>query len=195
MFSLSFTAKQYMEEVKTEKKLKQQKKQAEYLFATSKEGDDSFDSINVYSKEGSLPVSMNQPKPLKKDMRRRSQTVTSTSECTGSTKSLGRDKSDVKNRRSTFYTDSTSMDVTTPFVDPVMEMDKLVVINRSPSQLLDLMTLVIFVTHKNRECSNSTGKLCIFIKELVGSSPKCGSCPCASLPFYFGTQCVLLSSN
>lgn len=165
MFSLSFTAKQYMEEVKTEKKLKQQKKQAEYLLATSKEGDDSFDSISVFSKEGSLPVSMNQPKPLKKDMRRRSRTVTSTSECTGSTKSLGRDKSDVKNRRSTFYIDSTSMDVTTQFVDPVMEMDKLVVINRSPSQLLDLMTLVIFVTHNNCACSNNTGKLCMFIKE------------------------------
>jgi hypothetical protein len=126
------TAKQYMEEVKIEKKLK---KQTENLHAADKE---------EYPSEGGHYYSTDEMsiiQPTKDMLRRRSQTLTSANEPLGSTKSVRRGKSvthDTMKRGSTFYT--TSMDVTTPFVVPVMEMDPLVVTDRSPSQLLHSIT-------------------------------------------------------
>ena len=133
-----------MEELKIEKKFKQQKKQAEVLPTTEAVQDDAVEGCNDYATDGSLPLSTFRQKAHKNVVvRKRSQTVTSANEPVGSTKSLLRGKSvtqDTMKRSSTFYT--TTMDVTTPFVLPVMEVDTLVVTNRSPSQLLDLMTTV-----------------------------------------------------
>jgi hypothetical protein len=127
------TAKQYMEEVKIEKKLK---KQTENLYAADKEEDYPFESGHHLSAD---EISIIQP--TKDMLRTQSQTLTRANEPLESTKSVRRGKSvahDTMKHRSTFYT--TSVDVTTPFVLPVMEMDPLVVTNRSPSQLLHLMT-------------------------------------------------------
>lgn len=78
-----------------------------------------------------------------KDVRKRSHTVSS-NDSSGSSKSIKSQRADYsKNRRSTFYYSSASTDVTTPFVSPMMEMDSLNVSNRSPADLLDLMTKVL----------------------------------------------------
>jgi hypothetical protein len=133
------TAKQYMEEVKIEKKQRELKKQSDM----SEEQDDPFSGLDC-SLNLNLPSSIIKQAPHKKEVvRRRSQTVTSSIESPGSTKSLKRGKcvtDTSKKRSSIFYVHPATTDVTTPFVLPVMEMDSLVVANRSPSELLDLMT-------------------------------------------------------
>ena len=136
-------AKQYMEEVKMEKKLKPFKRHSGDESQADNNDDEDASAQVPCSTEG-LPSTHFQPKPIKKDIKR-SQTVTSHKETPGSMKSLKRGKSvssDAAKRSSTFYMPPSSMDVTTPFVLPVMEMDVLVVANRSALELLDLMTAV-----------------------------------------------------
>ena len=130
-----------MEEVKIEKKQKQMKKPQENVM---EESDDPFAALDhSTTMELSLPTTILQPKPTKKETRTRSQTVTSPNESPGSRKSLRRGKSDYEKRRSsTFYLSPNATDVTTPFVHPMMEMEVLRVSNRSQAELLDLMASV-----------------------------------------------------
>ena len=138
------TAKQYMEEVKIEKKLKQAKIPPENIL-TPEETEDPFAGGQDNYTDLSLPTSNQQKLHKKEIVRSRSHTLRYPSESSGSTKSLGRNKftpEHSKKRRSTFYLQSTSKDVTTPFVLPAIEIETLVVTNRSPTELLDLMTRV-----------------------------------------------------
>lgn len=136
-----FLAKQYMEEVKVEKKQKQLKKQHENVVEDFNDPFAAPDhSTNM---ELSLPTSILQSKATKKETRTRSQTVTSPGESPGSRKSPRRGKSEYEKRRSsTFYLPPSSTDVTTPFIHTMMEMEVLRVSNRSQTELLDLMASV-----------------------------------------------------
>ena len=138
---LYFAAKQYMDEVKMEKKQKQLKKQTE---SEQEEVDDPFADLDCsLDIDLNLPTSVLRPKSHKESVRARSQTVTSPHESPGSRKSLRRGKSDYDKRRSsTFYLPPDTTDVTTPFIRPIMEMEELRVSNRSQAELLDLMASV-----------------------------------------------------
>ena len=139
-----FSAKQYREEEKTEKKQKNIKK---HTVNELDENDDPFADVSA----SEILHSTSQTKIPKKDVViRRSHTLSSSKESPGFAKSSGRGKSsagDTPRRNTVFYVQPFSMDVTTPFVLPVMEMDKLVVANRSASELLNLMTTVNITKH------------------------------------------------
>ena len=129
-------AKQYMDEVKAKKpKLKKLRE--------SVSEDDPFDALEqAGGMELNLPLSVLEAKPVNKEhVRGRSQTVTSPTGSTGSNKSLRRGKQTSEKRRSTFYVHPAAKDVTTPFIQP-MDLETLIVWDRSQEQLLDLINRV-----------------------------------------------------
>ena len=131
-----------MEEVKKQKQSKRRPENAQ------EESNDPFEAYDIQNVDLSLSpvIPPKSPKKEKVVVRKRSHTVTSPTESPGSRKSLHRGKSIPeyeKRRNSTFYIPPVTTDVTTPFVLPMMDMEELVVSNRSHEELLDLIVMVM----------------------------------------------------